>query len=149
MPTNLHGIHDNFDLASSHVIPAMIRRFLEAREEVVVGGDGTPRREFLYVDDLAKACVFLMKHYDEPGPINVGTGQDVTIAELVTLIATETGFQGEICWDASVPNGTPQKLLDVSKLTGLGWQPEVSLEDGIRRTIAWVQSGASVRGWVK
>jgi len=141
MPTNLYGPGDNFDLQSSHVLPAMIRKFHEARlagaPQVVVWGTGTPRREFLHVDDLADAAVFLMQNYDEPEIVNVGTGIDVTIRELAEMIARVTGYDGEIVFDTSKPDGTPRKLLDVSKLTALGWKASVSLEQGIEQTYSW------------
>jgi len=141
MPTNLYGPNDNFDARNSHVLPALIRRFDEAREAgaptVTVWGSGTPRREFLHVDDLARACLFLLEHYDAPEPINVGTGTDLTIAELAQLVARTVGYDGTIEFDASKPDGTPRKLLDVSRLTGLGWQAGIGLEDGLAATYAW------------
>jgi GDP-L-fucose synthase len=141
MPTNLYGPNDNFDLTSSHVLPAMIRRFHDAREagvdEVVVWGTGAPRREFLHVDDLADACVFLMQHYDEPSHINVGTGEDLSIAELATLVSEVVGYQGEIRYDTSKPDGAPRKLLDSRVVAELGWSPRVSLREGIERTFSW------------
>lgn len=137
MPTNLYGPNDNYDLASSHVLPALIRKAHEARErgdsEYVVWGSGTPRREFLYVDDLADACVHLMERgYDGP-IVNVGTGEDVTIRELAETVMHAVGFEGHIVFDTSKPDGTPRKLLDVSRLATLGWQAKVGLNDGIRR----------------
>jgi GDP-L-fucose synthase len=141
MPTNLYGPGDNFDLQSSHVLPAMIRKFhdakLDASPQVVVWGTGTPRREFLHVDDLADAAVFLMQNYDDPEIVNVGTGADATIHELAEMIARVTGYKGEIVFDTSKPDGTPRKLLDVSKLTGLGWKASIDLETGIARTYEW------------
>ena len=141
MPTNLYGPGDNFDLASSHVLPAMIRRFHEAKlagkPEVVLWGTGTPRREFLHVEDLARAAVFLLENYDEPEPINVGLGTDVTIRELAEMIAATVGYEGDLAWDSSKPDGTPRKLLDVSKLSKLGWQPQIDLEAGVRTTYDW------------
>lgn len=141
MPTNLYGPGDNFDLHSSHVLPALIRKFHEARDgsngTAVVWGSGSPRREFLHVDDLAAASVFLMQRYDEPEIINVGTGEDITIHDLANLIAQITGFRGKIVFDSSKPDGTPRKLLDVSRLHGLGWRHRISLPDGIRETYAW------------
>jgi GDP-L-fucose synthase len=136
MPTNLYGPNDNYDLATSHVLPALIRKAHEARErgdaEYVVWGSGTPRREFLYVDDLADACVHLMKH-DYDGPlVNVGTGEDVTIRELAETVMQVVGFKGHIAFDSSKPDGTPRKLLDVSRLASLGWRASTSLRDGIR-----------------
>jgi GDP-L-fucose synthase len=141
MPTNLYGPGDNFDLEKSHVLPALIRRFHEATladaPEVVLWGSGTPRREFLHVDDLARAVVFLLEHYDEPEPINVGIGTDVTIRELAEVIAEITGFAGNLVWDSSKPDGTPRKLLDVSRLSKLGWLPQIELREGIRSTYEW------------
>ncbi len=140
MPTNLYGPNDNYDLAGSHVLPAMIRKFHEAKEsggkEVVVWGTGKPMREFLYVDDLAEACYFLMENYDEPGAINVGTGSDITIADLAHLVKKIVGFEGEIVFDTSKPDGTPKKQLDVSKINGLGWKATIELEEGIRKAYA-------------
>ena len=141
MPTNLYGPGDNFDLLDSHVIPALMRRFHLARgrgaSEVVVWGTGAPRREFLHVDDLADACLFLMEHYQESDIINVGVGWDLSIRELAELIAAVTGFQGRISFDTSQPDGTPRKLLDVSRLTALGWQARIPLEEGLRATYRW------------
>ena len=141
MPTNLYGPGDNFDLDTSHVLPALIRKFCEADSKietaVTLWGTGTPRREFLYVDDLADACLFLMHRYEGDELINLGTGQDVTIMELAAMIGELTGYRGEIVWDHSKPDGTPQKLLDISKITALGWKPQYSLEDGIRHTVQW------------
>ncbi len=147
MPTNLYGPGDNFDLQSSHVLPALLRKFHEARvggrNEVVVWGTGTPRREFLHVDDLAAACLFLLEHYDEPGPINVGVGEDLEIRELAALVAEVTGYAGEIVFDTSKPDGTPRKLLDVSRLTGLGWKPSISLPDGVAGAYRWFVENAT------
>jgi GDP-L-fucose synthase len=141
MPTNLYGPGDNFDLNASHVLPALIRKFHEARSEakreVVIWGTGTPRREFLHVDDLASAAVFLMQHYDEPGIVNVGTGDDVTIAELADMVSRITGYEGQLVYDRSKPDGTPRKLLDVSRLQALGWRHSIPLEEGIRSTYKW------------
>ena len=141
MPTNLYGPGDNFDLLDSHVMPALMRRFHLARvagaPEVAVWGSGTPRREFLYVDDLAEACLFLMEHYQESDIINVGVGRDQTIRELAEMMARVTGFTGRLSFDPSQPDGTPRKLLDVSRLTALGWQARVPLEEGLRRTYQW------------
>jgi GDP-L-fucose synthase len=141
MPTNLYGPNDNFDLQSSHVLPALIRRFHEAKEsgadEVVLWGSGTPRREFLHVDDLAAACLFLLEHYDEPGTINVGVGQDVTIRELAETIAEVVGYDGHVSQDTSKPDGTPRKLLDVSRINDLGWKASIPLRDGIASTYQW------------
>ncbi len=136
MPTNLYGPNDNYHPTHSHVLPALIRRFHEAKEagltEVVCWGDGTPLREFMYVDDLADACLFLMNHYSGNETVNVGTGKELTIKALTELIAKVIGYQGEIKWDTSKPNGTPRKLLDVTKLNNLGWKYTTELEDGIR-----------------
>jgi GDP-L-fucose synthase len=141
MPTNLYGPHDNFDEQSSHVLPAMIRRFEKATREgapeVTIWGSGTPRREFMHVDDLARACLFLLEHYDEGDAINVGTGEDVTIAELATLVARAVGYEGELRYDHSKPDGMPRKLLDVSRINALGWRAEVDLSVGIAETVAW------------
>jgi GDP-L-fucose synthase len=141
MPTNLYGPNDNFDPQTSHVLPALIRRFHEAREtgaaSVTVWGSGTPRREFLHVDDLAQACLFLLENYDDPETINVGTGSDVTIAELARMVADTVGYTGEIVFDASKPDGTPRKLLDVSRLRDLGWTAQIELGAGLASTYAW------------
>ena len=147
MPTNLYGPGDNFDLQSSHVLPATIRKFHEANIEksqfVSMWGDGSPMREFLHVDDLAKACLFLLEKYDHDSPINVGTGKDVTIAELASLVKEVVGFDGSIEWDESKPNGTPRKLLDVSRINQLGWVPQIGLEEGIQQTYEWFKSKQS------
>ena len=144
MPTNLYGPNDNFDLENSHVLPAMIRKFHEAKisnqNEVVVWGTGAARREFLHVDDLADACVFLMNNYDDSEVINIGTGEDVSIKELAEMIKKITGFTGEIVWDASKPDGTPRKLLDVSRLHNLGWKHQINLPDGVLSTYEFYQS---------
>jgi GDP-L-fucose synthase len=141
MPTNLYGPGDNFDLQKSHVLPAMIRRFHEAKEaaapSVTLWGSGTPRREFLHVDDLARACELLLERYDDPAPINVGVGEDVTIADLAELVADVVGYEGERLFDPTKPDGTPRKLLDVRRINGLGFKPEIGLEDGVRSTYAW------------
>jgi GDP-L-fucose synthase len=141
MPTNLYGPGDNFDLKTSHVLPALIRKFHEAKErgagEVEVWGTGTPRREFLHVDDLADACLFLMERYEEDSWVNVGWGRDMTIAELVETIARIVGFEGSVRFDRSKPDGTPRKLLDTSRLSSLGWSPRITLEQGIRSTYRW------------
>ena len=141
MPTNLYGPGDNFSLQSSHVLPALLRKFHEARRagaiEVEVWGTGTPRREFLHVDDLADACLFLMQKYEGESWVNVGCGRDETIAELAHTIARVVGFEGSIRFDTSKPDGTPRKLLDTSRLTALGWSPRIALEDGIRLTYEW------------
>lgn len=144
MPTNLYGPGDNFDLNTSHVLPALIRRFHEANlrgdPSVTIWGSGTPRREFLHVDDLADAVLHLLDTYDEEPIVNIGWGEDVTIAELAELVAAAAGFRGKILFDASKPDGTPRKLLDTSRLTALGWRPKIALKDGIERTYAWFQT---------
>jgi GDP-L-fucose synthase len=140
MPTNLYGPNDNYDLNNSHVLPALVRKFYEARQEqqphVVVWGSGTPMREFLHVDDLADACHYLMQTYDGAEPINVGTGVDISIRDLALLIKEISGYGGELTFDASKPDGTPRKLLDVSRLKALGWEAKISLEEGIRSVYA-------------
>lgn len=141
MPTNLYGPNDNFDLETSHVLPAMIRKCHEAKvsnkRKVVIWGTGSPRREFLHVDDLADACLYLMVNYDGREIVNIGVGEDLTIRELAEMIAGVIGFKGKLRFDTSKPDGTPQKLLDVSRLNNLGWQAKISLEEGIRRTYDW------------
>lgn len=138
MPSNLYGPGDNFDLRTSHVLPALMRKAHEAKlagaRSLEVWGTGTPRREFLYVDDLADALVFLLKHYSEPGHINVGTGEDVTIRELAELICRTVGFEGELVCDSSKPDGTPRKLMDVGKLSAMGWRARTSLPEGVAKT---------------
>jgi len=141
MPTNLYGPNDNFDLQSSHVLPALIRRFHEAQEsgahEVVLWGTGTPRREFLHAEDLAAASLFLLENYDSPETINVGVGDDVTIRELAEIVAEVVGYKGELVQDPSKPDGTPRKLLDVSRINDLGWKATVPLREGIASTYRW------------
>jgi GDP-L-fucose synthase len=141
MPTNLYGLYDNFDLKTSHVMPALIRKFIEARKEgapsVTVWGTGSPKREFLFVDDLADACVYLMNHYDDSGIVNIGVGEDLTILELANIIKEEVEYNGAIVFDSTKPDGTPQKLLDVSKIHNLGWKAKTPLREGIRKTIQW------------
>ena len=136
MPTNLYGPNDNYHPQNSHVLPAMIRRFHEAKRDrlpaVTIWGSGTPRREFLHVDDLADACLYLMQHYDEPGLVNIGTGHDLSILELAQLVSRTVGYEGRIEHDLSKPDGTPRKLMDVSKLHGFGWQAKIGLEEGVR-----------------
>jgi nucleoside-diphosphate-sugar epimerase len=152
MPTNLYGPGDNFDLQSSHVLPALLRKFHQASmagdQVVPVWGSGRPRREFLHVDDLARACLHVMdidkvsfwsKMDGRCSQINVGAGRDISIAELAELIATVTGFDGRIEYDQSKPDGTPRKLLDVGKIKGLGWEPAISLDEGIRSTLSWMK----------
>ena len=134
MPTNLYGPNDNYDLDSSHVLAAMIRKFHEAKDKVTLWGDGSAMREFLYVDDLAEAAFKCMVDYDSEDIINVGTGKDITIKDLAETIADVVGFKGEIVWDTSKPNGTPRKVLNVDKIKSLGWKPKVSLREGIQKT---------------
>jgi GDP-L-fucose synthase len=144
LPTNLYGPGDNFDLETSHVMPALIRKFHEAKvsgaESVTVWGSGKPLREFLYVDDMADACLFLMERYDDARPINIGCGRDLTIHELARTVARIVGFQGELRFDASKPDGTPRKVLDVSRLTELGWEPRTDLQTGLAKTYVWFRS---------
>ena len=141
MPTNLYGPNDDFDLLSSHVLAALLAKIdaavRDGRDTVEIWGSGRPRREFLHVDDLADAVVFLMKNWSDEEPINIGTGTDITIAELARLIADIVGFTGDFIFDPSKPDGTPRKLLDVSKLTALGWRPRIDLEAGICQTYEW------------
>jgi len=141
MPTNLYGSRDNFDLETSHVLPALIRKFHEAKvkgeKTVIIWGTGTPRREFLHVDDLADACLFLMEHHEGTELINIGTGKDITIRELAVLIGKVVGFHGDLVFDTCKPDGTPRKLLDVSKLEKIGWKAKVGLEKGIAETYKW------------
>ena len=150
MPTNLYGPGDNFSPEGSHVLPALIRRFHEAKEQgspyVLNWGTGSPRREFLHAEDAARACLFLMEHYDDPDPINIGVGSDLTIRELSEVVADVVGYSGEIRWDATRPDGTPRKLLDVSRITGLGWSPSIPLRDGLEATYRWyLEHGADLR----
>ena len=149
MPTNLYGPNDNFDLQRSHVLAALLRKAHEAKErgasEIVAWGSGTPRREFLHVDDLAAACLFLLRNYDQPEIINVGTGKDLSVRELAELICDVVGFKGAIRWDASKPDGTPRKLLDTSRLSRTGWRPRLSLEDGLRATYAWFRENVAAQ----
>jgi len=141
MPTNLYGPGDNFDLETAHVLPALIRRFDEAKasgsDSVTLWGSGSPRREFLHVDDLAGACVLLLERYDDDQFVNVGVGDDLTVSELASLVAGVVGYDGAVHWDSSKPDGTPRKLLDVSRITALGWRAEIGLEDGVRSTYDW------------
>ena len=151
MPTNLYGPNDNFSATGSHVLPALIRRYLEASasgaRSVTNWGTGSPRREFLHTDDLADACLHLLQHYDEPEQINIGTGIDIPIREVAEMISSVIGYTGETYWDTSKPDGTPQKLLDVSKLNSLGWSSRISLRDGLENTVAWYRAHAGdVRG---
>jgi GDP-L-fucose synthase len=144
MPTNMYGPGDNFDLENSHVLPALIRKFEDAKNSasptVTLWGSGSPRREFLHADDLGRACLYLLEHYDDEVAINVGVGEDVSIKELAELIQKITGFEGNIEWDSAKPDGTPRKLLDVSRITVLGWNAQISLEDGIRSTYEWYKA---------
>lgn len=152
MPTNLYGPHDNFDLQASHVLPALIRRFIEAAESGVTNvrlwGSGSPKREFLHVDDLAQAVLLASEKYDSSMHLNIGTGEDLTIMELAQKVAISAGFNGEIEWDKTKPDGTPQKTLDVSKIKALGWIPTITLDEGIKSVIAWYKE-SSARGEVR
>ncbi|KKP85920.1 GDP-fucose synthetase [Candidatus Nomurabacteria bacterium RIFCSPHIGHO2_02_FULL_35_13] len=148
MPTNLYGEGDNFDLENSHVLPAMIRKFDDAKKnnakEIVLWGTGKPKREFLYVDDLASACIFLMNNYDNSEIINIGTGEDLSILELANMVKEITEYEGNIIWDSSKPDGTPRKLLDVSKIKSLGWKHSINLKEGIKRTYEWYKTNRGV-----
>lgn len=141
MPANLYGINDNFNIDQCHVIPAMINKFISAKNDgvdsVTLFGDGSPTREFLYVDDLADACIFLMNNYDSPDHINVGSSEEYSISELAELVSSKIGYSGDIIWDTSKPNGTPRRKLDNTKINGLGWSSKVSLSEGLDRTIEW------------
>jgi GDP-L-fucose synthase len=152
MPTNLYGPRDNFDLTASHVLPAFIRRFVEAAESgastVTLWGTGSPLREFLHVDDLAQAVVIASEKYDSSLHLNIGSGEDLSIKELASTVARAAGFSGEIHWDASKPDGTPRKVLDVSRIKALGWKPTITLEEGIASTIAWYKE-ANAQGEVR
>ena len=146
MPTNMYGPGDNFDLETSHVLPALIRKFHDAKirgdKEVTLWGSGSPKREFLHADDLGSACLFLLEHYNSDSPINVGIGKDISIDALADLIQEIVGYSGEIVWDTSKPDGTPQKLLDVSRINQLGWEPSIDLRSGLEQTYKWyVDSG--------
>jgi GDP-L-fucose synthase len=147
MPTNLYGPNDNYDLNNSHVLPALLRKFFEAKQsganKVTVWGSGSPRREFLYVDDLADACFFLMQHLNEPGFVNIGTGEDVTIKELAEKLGGIVGFNGHLEFDTSKPDGTPRKLMDVSKINGLGWKASISLDEGLKKFYAQYKEARS------
>jgi len=136
MPTNLYGPNDNYDLNNSHVLPALLRKFITAKqngeESVIIWGSGSPMREFLHSDDLADACLFLMDNYDDAGLVNIGVGEDISILDLAKLVKNITGFDGEIVTDTTKPDGTPRKLLDISKINGLGWKAKISLEEGVR-----------------
>ena len=147
MPTNLYGPNDNFDLESSHVLPAMIRKFDDAKAanvpSVTLWGTGSPKREFLHVDDMAAACVHLMETYSDPSIVNIGTGVDVSIKELAEIVKEVVGYQGEIIWDTSKPDGTPRKLLAVSKLHSLGWKHSIEIADGVRSTYEWYKNNTN------
>ncbi len=137
MPTNLYGPNDNFDLENSHVLPALIRKFHEAKDKVILWGNGSAMREFLHVDDLAEACFTCMKHYNDSEPINIGTGKDITIKELAKLIIEVVGFTGDLEWDITKPNGTPRKVLNIEKIKSFGWEPKITLNEGIKSTYEW------------
>jgi len=141
MPTNLYGPHDNYDLNNSHVMPAMIRKFHEAKMNcaptVELWGTGTPLREFLYVDDMADACVFLLENYDGEQHVNIGTGVEVSIKELAETVQKTVGYEGEIIWNKDMPDGTPRKLTDVTRLHGLGWRHKVDLKEGVQLAYEW------------
>jgi GDP-L-fucose synthase len=141
MPTNMYGPGDNFDLENSHVLPALIRKFHEAKKrgdtEVTLWGSGSPKREFLHADDLGSACLFLLENYNSASPINVGVGRDIPINELANLIQEIVGYSGKIVWDSSKPDGTPQKLLDVSRINQLGWESSIDLKNGLEETYKW------------
>jgi GDP-L-fucose synthase len=143
MPTNLYGTNDNYHPENSHVLPALIRRIILAKKNndpsVVIWGTGTPRREFMHVDDLADACFFLLHNYNEGGHVNIGWGEDVSIKELASLVTAEVGYTGTLEFDTTKPDGTPRKLLDTTKINNLGWRPSIKLQEGIRRTIAEVK----------
>ena len=151
MPTNLYGPNDNYDLNNSHVLPALIRKFHEAKltsaPTVTVWGSGAPMREFLHADDLADACLHLMENYSDPTFVNIGTGTDVTIKHLAEMIAETVGFEGQIVWDSSKPDGTPRKLMDVRKLHNLGWKHKIELKDGLRMVYDEVKEGNAIRVW--
>ena len=144
MPTNMYGPGDNFDLENSHVLPALIRKFHDAKTQgqstVTLWGTGSPQREFLHADDLGRACLFLLEKYDDDVAINVGVGEDIAIKDLAGLVQQVVGFEGEISWDSGKPDGTPRKLLEVSRMTALGWKPEIDLKEGIRDTYEWFKS---------
>lgn len=153
MPTNLYGPHDNFNLSTSHVLPALVRRFIEAKENksqrVILWGSGTPRREFLHVDDLVRAIKLTIEKYDSDLHLNIGSGVDISIRELSVLISSATDYEGEIEWDPSKPDGTPRKVLDVSRIRNLGWEPKVNLAAGIRSIVSWYQSVKDFEGMRK
>ena len=151
MPTNLYGPNDNYDLNNSHVLPALIRKFHEAKlnsaPTVTVWGSGSPMREFLHADDLADACLFLMENYSDPTFVNIGTGTDVTIKHLAEMIADTVGYEGQIVWDSTKPDGTPRKLMDVSKLHNLGWRHKIDLKNGLKSVYEEVKEGNAIRVW--
>lgn len=152
MPTNLYGPNDNFELESAHVLPALIRRFHEAKQSGVaptLWGSGTPRREFLHVDDCAEACLVLMNQYSGEEIVNVGAGRDISIAELATLVAEAVGYRGEICWDRTKPDGTPRKLMDNSKMLAMGWRSRIGLREGIERTYDWYRAQVAAEPLVR
>jgi GDP-L-fucose synthase len=144
MPTNMYGPRDNFDQVNSHVLPALIRKFDDAKQSgsdsVTLWGSGSPRREFLYSEDLGRACIFLLENYDDEIIINVGVGEDISIRDLAEMVKRVTGFSGSITWDSNMPDGTPRKLLDVTLMSSLGWKPKVSLEEGLKATYEWFKS---------
>jgi GDP-L-fucose synthase len=148
MPTNLYGPNDNYDLNNSHVLPAMLRKFITAKKQgdksVTIWGTGSPKREFLHADDLAEACLFLMENYNDSGLVNIGVGEDISILELAILVKTVVGFKGEILTDPSKPDGTPRKLMDVSKLNGFGWQAKITLEEGVQKVYNEIKN----RNWI-
>ena len=149
MPTNLYGPNDSFDLETSHVLPALLRKAHDAKtrnqNELIVWGTGKPRREFLHVDDLASACLLLLEKYDSPEIVNIGCGEDITVRELAELICDVVGFNGELVWDATKPDGTPRKLLDITKIRALSWQPTIPLRQGIAQTYEWFLANRAVR----
>ncbi len=152
MPTNLYGPNDNYDLENSHVLPALIRKIytakVQGKDQVEIWGSGKPLREFLHVDDLAKACLFLMENYGEPGPINVGSEVEISIAELANVIAEAVGYQGNFVFNTEKPDGTPRKLMDSSRIKNLGWRAEISLRDGIKATIKQLQEDGTLQSFV-
>jgi GDP-L-fucose synthase len=149
MPSNLYGPNDNFNLETSHVLPALIRKFHEAKEnnapEVVTWGTGSPKREFLHADDLASACIFLMNNYSDPEIVNIGTGKDIPIREVVEIIKDVVGYKGTVVWDSSKPDGTPRKVMDVSKIHALGWKHSIELREGIEATYEWYKDQSTIR----